>query len=112
MTVLSIYIVFKMKIKITKTYCLQTTPKVRSASPFHNELWFYDKNWEFVFWVLEHKDDFITRTDIRIPWLEENLPVYSKDWFMRFDEMREQFYYALASRNYRKFFLQQHDYEE
>lgn len=83
-------------------------------SPFHTEHWFYDENGEFIFWVVEHTtaEKFITATDIRIAWVEENLPIYHKDWFMRFDEMREEFYYSLACVRYRKFFLQQHDYTE
>jgi len=97
--------------KITKTYVMKWKAKLESQSPYHNEYWFYDERWEFVGWCVEYKSIFKTeKTNLWLPWLENNFLLYSKDWFMRLNEIREEFYKCLQVYEYRVFFIKQHRY--
>ena len=97
------------KPKITKTYCRNLKARVHSISDFHQETWFYDDNGEFVFWALEHLG-WQMWVDLWISWVEKNRPIISKQGFMKYDDMREEFYKALLDEDNRRFFLRQHDY--
>ena len=98
--------------RITKTYVMKWRAVVKSSSPFHTERWFYDEKEDYVGWCLEYINCkwFIEKTNLWLPWLEQNMLLCSRDWFIKLNDIRQLFYEHLQTPTARDFLIAQHSY--
>ncbi len=83
---------------INKAYVRGWKARPHSTSPYHNEWWFYDTDWELVWWLVEWKK--MMKIEKTCLWLINwncNLLIWEYDWFHKLNDMRDIFYDKLKN---------------